>query len=473
MSTTVTLGAGQAQFFDSSQPKLKAGTFTFTAGIDFKQPSQVIPATLPTASQTVYVSGPHYAVAPGTVVSSYPPAGESGDYSTTLAQVVLSHPTLPWQRELYPSAPAGVPWLALLVFAPEELTVPANGNGQTGTGTASIREVIRDLPSGYVRPAFPIAQGYEDLSQPCAYIDMRLSVFQTVTPTLADLPYLAHARSMRQTGSAAGKSTDTPVTVSAVLANRLPLPGSRNIAHLVSLEGYGGFLRGGSQPSDGNMVRLVSLASWAFTCSSETIGFESRVDALSTGMLRVPFTPPDREDATQAAVIKALNSGYAPLTLKTREGEVTSAWYRGPLMPGPASGYEERASAYYTADRALIYDQTSGIFDATYAAAWQIGRLLALADKGFCEAVLAMRQTLATSLIAAVQTQSLVAHFGEALPHLSAWASDPKALPMAAARFLIDGLGPILARNAPGDRPLIPAARDPHGLLARRPGTEQ
>ena len=43
------------------------------------------------------------------------------------------------------------------------------------------------------------------------------------------------------------------------------------------------------------------------------------------------------------------------------------------------------------ADAALRYDSTTGMLDASYAAAWQLGRLLALQDQAFAQALYRFR----------------------------------------------------------------------------------
>ncbi len=53
------------------------------------------------------------------------------------------------------------------------------------------------------------------------------------------------------------------------------------------------------------------------------------------------------------------------------------SWYRGPLVPVviPAATLN---LIFANADEALQYDAKTGLLDASYAAAWQLGRLLAL-----------------------------------------------------------------------------------------------
>jgi hypothetical protein len=48
---------------------------------------------------------------------------------------------------------------------------------------------------------------------------------------------------------------------------------------------------------------------------------------------------------------------------------------------------------YHYSDHAIQYDPETGIFDLSYAAAWQVGRLLALSDGAFSQSLSSWRRT--------------------------------------------------------------------------------
>jgi len=77
-----------------------------------------------------------------------------------------------------------------------------------------------------------------------------------------------------------------------------------------------------------------------------------------------------------------LSMGYIPLPHFLRQGSKTFSWYHSPLMPGknPTDNITLPISA---ADELVRYNPNNGIFDISYAAAWELGRLLALQNKGF------------------------------------------------------------------------------------------
>jgi hypothetical protein len=89
-----------------------------------------------------------------------------------------------------------------------------------------------------------------------------------------------------------------------------------------------------------------------------------------------------------------LTDGYVPLSYVTRSGESTFAWYRGPLAPVVTPNFLSGPSAIVpeTATAAMIYDQETGLFDQSYAVAFQTGRSLALASKPFATNLLQWRR---------------------------------------------------------------------------------
>jgi peptidoglycan hydrolase-like protein with peptidoglycan-binding domain len=81
-----------------------------------------------------------------------------------------------------------------------------------------------------------------------------------------------------------------------------------------------------------------------------------------------------------------LKRGCVPLPHATRHGKQTVSWYHGPLIPGsnnPMTPGSKKTSAdvelpIQSADELLRYDNQVGMLDVSYAAAWELGRLLTL-----------------------------------------------------------------------------------------------
>jgi hypothetical protein len=132
------------------------------------------------------------------------------------------------------------------------------------------------------------------------------------------------------------------------------------------------------------VVRLVSLHHWTFTCDQDDHGhFGTRGMAILPGAgidgcLRLP-----QNDSTPAAAREFLDAGYVALPHHLRSGESAISWYRGPLAAAlPATPALPHLPAS-SADALLLFDEPSGLFDTSWAAAWELGRQLALSDRKF------------------------------------------------------------------------------------------
>jgi hypothetical protein len=241
-----------------------------------------------------------------------------------------------------------------------------------------------------------------------------------------------------------GKIIDAEGEYAVVMGNRLPqsLPASHatnavpgqpapgaNDMFLVSVEKLECALRNFAKPSyfsekiagnpDG-FVRLVILNQWSFT-SYESSSFEFKLlleslngrtpdpqnpsdGPLENPRMRMPDPPHfDNPSEGQKVAQHMLSLGYVPMNHLTRKPDVsvtpkepiqTVSWFRGPLAPfkiapdqdGPLGGGavpSDLSKMVYSADKLLRFDPKVGMYDTSYAAAWQLGRLMALQDKSF------------------------------------------------------------------------------------------
>ncbi len=301
--------------------------------------------------------------------------------------MVLAQRSLPWQVPLT-GQPAvsqdglAVPWLAVLLFTRAEIDVAGSppAPGSTGAQPVPVAAYLAP-PAGTLGPALTpgltaLQQEQPDLS--CTVVDVTASAFRAVAPRGDELPYLAHVR-QAGAGDQEELSVPAPGWYSVVTGSRLPTGAADDvyIAHLVSLEGFAGYLPDQPAPPGAALVRLVSLASWSFTSGPDGGDFASLAGSLSAAPLTVPVTVTGTDAASQQ-VAAAVADGYTLLGYATRLGEQAAAWYRGPCQPAPQPANPQ--PAYPAASAALLYDQATGLFDASYAAAWEIGRLLTLAN---------------------------------------------------------------------------------------------
>ena len=256
---------GDIQLYDSLIPEIYGGDYAITVSHD--APSVLAKGV--SAVQRFTVSAPQFGVDPGEIAQRYPPDGSTGRFDDVLPFVVLSTPELPWERR---TPQPGHPWLAVLVLAENEIT---GGTGPTLTTSTSVAEYLA-LTDALVPPIIPESDVAP--TQPCSCLRLPAATFTAVMPRLEETRYLAHVRVVN-TADKPGDNFSQHGAFSVVVANRFPAApppegsATRNIVHLVSIEGLGPWLvddpvftRSGR--SDGSpvfgTVALLSLASWTF-----------------------------------------------------------------------------------------------------------------------------------------------------------------------------------------------------------------
>jgi hypothetical protein len=143
-----------------------------------------------------------------------------------------------------------------------------------------------------------------------------------------------------------------------------------------------------------------------------------------------------------------LDRGAAVLAHQNRAGDRVPSVYHGPLRPAFRHRHYFNLEVDHSDDRTLpfdggsddllLYDPAIGIFDVSYAAAWQLGRLLALGDRRLINALFAWRRANHRALHQQVREQE-TGVLQEPIEHL-----------LASLRRWI-GEGPALEANGAGD----------------------
>ena len=396
------------------------------------------------------------------IASTFPADNATGEYSTVLAHVVFTSTSLPWTRHPTTKAPAIPPpgkdtevdvptWLALLVLDDDDAAA------FPGLALDPVTRVLGDLFPKAAYGDSTLGEGHsyfagatstkgleidEATGDPVQTIDVPLALFADVAPTLDDLLLSAHVRrlSVQNKSVALGETpaADPLGSFSIVVANRLPQSSRRSHAYLVSLERLERFLPAtadGGTLTDGTLdlagtLRLAVLHHWTFNSKGATAAFVDRLERLNERKDAADAPNTNLRVAVKEAsppVEAALAGGHVPLDHALRTGEKTVSWYRGPLSPvdhEPAAIELPISSP----DRALILDPTTGMFDASLAAAWTIGRLAALQDKSFAGALYAWKKGLARAVVDDVERRIVA----EALAGLL-----EEAAPRAASRQLL------------------------------------
>lgn len=391
------------EFIANHLPALEVGTYNVTVEQTILvggTPRAGSPFT--SGTRSFVVTGARFALNPDDIYKVFPPEHSLGDHSNVLPHVVLTRSTLPWERDS--GAGTGTPWLALLLFEEDEKPVP-----QVVT-LGQLRQT-----TGYAArfPTITLETGQTDADK-VTVIDVKASVLQSILPNGGDLVYLAH---VRQGTDAAGHLNGDELAV--VIGNRLPAGGGISTVHLVSLEGrYQSDDSFNYQGAQGDaLVRFVSLSSWSFACLDEEQSFKgllTNVDHVP-GTLRLP---------NNNATTDSYNArGFVPVAHSLRGGQKTVSFYHGPLAPGAHTSDVPLPTR--TGDSLLRFDPAIGMFDISYAAAWELGRLLALRSRQFSVGLFNWKRANAQRLKRAEQ---VLLH-----PHLPLAAQPAKAGAMPAS----------------------------------------
>lgn len=425
----------EIEFIQYDVPPLSDGVYTVTVTVKagLGDPDDF------GATTTFAVSGERFTIDPAEIAGVFPPDLANGEYAGVLPHVLLRRRTLPWEREAQTGVP-GTPWLAVLLLDEDEVPalqqlkvkdlVPA---GKPITVTGSTVTGVGKMPAGTVSsPGLTTLEYGEAPEDPVQVIDLPAATFSAVAPSIVDLPFLGHIRKVDTTDTVDAADPDDQLAV--VLGNRIAADTTGAHALLVSLEGLAPILPaadGTPNPAlTASKVRLTVFRAWRFFANTGGETFLKLLEGLNAPpdgqvgpltSLQVPFAgdPPTAAQVQQARANQAggqlasgdarvlahdaFGMGYLPLGHHLRHGGQTVSWYRGPLAPLPVIA--EVTLPLAGPDAATRYDAQTGMFDVSYAAAWQLGQLMAVQARAFALAVVAWRRGLrADDAVAAEQT---------------------------------------------------------------------
>jgi hypothetical protein len=443
----------EVTFIQHDLPGLDAGNYQLTVEQQVLHKDNSVISEPYINTYTFGVQGDRFSLASptGLIESVFPADNSTGDFSNVLPHVVFTKTTFPWLR--YPSndepytppqpgtdVDGDVPtWLWVMVLDEDD---PDEYQTLKLTPTGS---KIGDLFNSTVVPGSTLANGdfsifsrvcnTDDLEvgqttdSPIQTIDIPLALFWELAPSLdmvnktGDLYQTAHVRKVditNQPRSNAATPAEPVGSFSIVFGNRLPAMKKKSTAYLVSLETLQDFLPlpgGIVPPAPPHVVfgaianiRLIVLKSWSFYSVSESAAFVQQFDNLNGGIagntnLKLDYI------GTNDVVIAATNMGYVPLNETMRTAEKNVAWYRGPLIP-----YKNTVTSIKTPipspDAATVFDPTTGMLDTSYAAAWTIGRMVALQDLSFSVTLYNWKKSLISQVSEHVQIKMIRDQFG-------------------------------------------------------------
>ncbi len=418
------------KFIENHRPGLPAGDYRLRVsqnismevngfelqGLTIVPTTETITDTFSSEAMDFTVSGPRFTIQPDDIQGVFPPAGATGAFSPVLPHIILKRSTLPWERTAYRqdsddpalAAEKQPPWLALLVFTQGEIQTGAVKN-------LTIEEAKAESTGGTRFPGLN-DQSADPAGTSCTVIEVRWDVLQNLIPPTQDLDDLVHVRAV------SSATVDDPDGEQAVvIANRLPKEETHVSVHLVSLEGlyeltnndaedpaFSFFYRtgggGGRSPRPQDRIRLISLYNWHFFCQETAAdNFDELFQHLNNdyaipALFQLPDIDVDiveldtdsDEVKERKAVLKstrnAIRTGMVPLRHQFRYGDRAVSWYHGPLVPWGAPVSEEDANALWAnpvraADELVLFNEAQGLFDVSYAAAWELGRRLILENQ--------------------------------------------------------------------------------------------
>lgn len=353
------------------------------------------------ASLTFQVAGETVVMNENEVYSVYPPKDGVGQFKNCIPHIVLHRKTFPWEYTLSCQTEEPLPYVALLVISEDEPVV----------GMTTTYEQSRQVEQNVYVPKVESSCVNEDAT--CRVADFEKSFFMAILPTLEDLPYMAHTKGV----DLDDKVTDQEVKdawFSCVLANRYPkeATGEENIRHtayLVSLAGYEKWLMLSQEErkkeSSYDFFRMYVLYQWNFQVEPQPYNFYEIANHLHAYVYAV-------EEPAGDEVQAILNQGYVPMDHTFREGSETVSWYRSPFLPGKME-QEEIAQTYHVADELLRYDPEMGMFDISYSAAWQLGRMLTLKNAESAKHIMNWRGKIKLDEVKNQNRMMLAGQFGK------------------------------------------------------------
>lgn len=332
------------------------------------------------------VSGERFMLPENRVDSVYPAQGGICGSPGILPHLVLNSATQPFECTVGEEKQGNleIPYLALFLFYEEEFPL---------LHQATVDELFQ-LPDS--RTAFfPEPYKASEKETVCCFMDISMDLFWNIAPRLTELPMLVHGRVISPELKCMQADTASITNLrSVVICNRLPKYGTqqqpaRNRVCLVSLEGCGKALKEKQQCYD--KIRLPVLYHWEFTAAENPYADVGLEQVYTKGMgMTVPGT-----EAFDSPAGEILANGYVPLLHTFREGSRLVSFYRGPLTPEKTSQKQREADS---PDGLYRYDPEIGMFDVSYAAAWQLGTLLALSKESIAKKILFLRTNMLQNL---------------------------------------------------------------------------
>src|SRR6266508_758899 len=211
---------GEMVLYDHARPPLLDGQYRLDVETVVTLNGSRVP--LDGRSSFLDVVGPRFALAPGEVAAVFPPRNGHGAFHDALPHVALGRRTLPLERALGDAFTAGpdqtpFPWLALVLFQEGEYTLE------------------RTMPLEQVVPADVFRRMGRPQGIYCDAVGASAALLRAILPMPEELQLLTHVRQVNVDDRELSAG-DSDGYFAVVMSNRVPEPGTKHRACLVSVE---------------------------------------------------------------------------------------------------------------------------------------------------------------------------------------------------------------------------------------------
>ncbi|KAI0188871.1 hypothetical protein EV127DRAFT_113426 [Xylaria flabelliformis] len=434
LATQDSAGKGQVEQHDvriSSfvQPSIEAGTYEINVVQNIRTPDSSTDEAPLTSKKIFTVQAPKFKLNLADDIHSVYPAPGHSDYGNTLAHVVFSDPTTPWERPMKDIEDVDkfnkTPWVAVLTFTEGELKMPQadidrsikSPQGNTFTTTTTAGNIAGLKADGIITPldASNFTSDFKD-TDPVDLLPLPVKLFKSLfvrysngkadtwtgKPDTSRYASVAHIRDVHGGDMASTTQGEPERSHAVVISHRTAQIGLTTpinvISHLVSLEGVDGM-----DVPDGcpyQYVGLVSLYSWNWMAvPPDHADFIHTMDKLSKNLQPLRMNDEfiakivaDGETPTEAEArfLQRIKDGYLLKQRTLTTGEKTMSFFRGPLCPNMISDSLIKPWSLYGTDLQIL-DRNTGIVDISYAVAWNLGFSQAVGDPAFSTCLLRLR----------------------------------------------------------------------------------
>ena len=366
------------QVFSSFVPVVKAGdveSITVTQSLDGRL-AQDGPSTV-----HVRIDGPQTALLADMIAGVYPAPGSDQSPDEFLPHIAFTRRTLPWERQ-GPDAASDTPWLALLLFKESELrTAEQRKQAPTVAVTTMKVQAVPDLTT---RTRLINTLGIPGETE-IATLTVPNSLLREVMPRQMELRLLCHMKRDEVDGA----TVDSAVVIGCRLPDASAPAGEKPQLHtavLVSVERAPELF---TLPAIGSTTLLV-LHHWTFR-PSQGGDFEQVMKSIRYrphgGVQRfgnLPAVVGAGETAPLSGGFKGLIDEDGYFLTGVQHDQDVGATYRSPLHPFKppprSSGF-----AIAAAPDEFVNAAQGAPLDFSHAAAFELGRLLALNDPAILE----------------------------------------------------------------------------------------